>query len=117
MDDREALDIIEKVMTDHDRVSFGLTTMDVYLLISYLQLAYRHPSISKVLRGHMRHITGEIMQAITPKYPDAIPIIEKGWDAQFDREQGSMTESERAWIEGKKLERKKKDANGRDKMP
>lgn len=102
MDDKNALEIIERVMTDTERVEFGISTMDVYLLISYLQVAYRMPGMSKVLRGHIRHIAGQIVQPVSARYPAAIPIIEKGWDPQFDREQGSMTKAEKAWVEGKK---------------
>ncbi len=108
MNDKDALEIIEKVMTDENRVTFGLSTMDVYLLLSYLQVAYRFPGMSKVMRGHMRHIADQIMQAITTNHPEAIQIIEKGWDAQFDREQGSISPSERDWIEGKNRCRSKR---------
>lgn len=107
MNDKDALELLEKVMTDYEPVMFSMATREIYLLISYLQVAYRFPGMSKVMRGHIRHIAGEVIKAVTDNYPEVEEIMQKGWDAQFDREQGSISDSEREWIEGRKKGRKK----------
>lgn len=107
MNDKDALELLEKVMTDNQPVVFSMATREVYLLISYLQVAYRFPGMSKVMRGHIRHIADQVQLAVIENYPEIEEVLQKGWDTQFDREQGSISASEREWIEGRNLGRKK----------
>jgi hypothetical protein len=77
-------EITGRVMRDESPLSVTLSIMEAWILVSNLQLANRHPGISDAMKGYVKKIAKRLEAAIVEKHPEAEPLIEMGWNSQFD---------------------------------
>lgn len=84
MEEEQFQEIAGRVMQDRSLVTININVMELWLVVSNLQLASRHPGISQVMKDHIRHIGDQMINAICVFHPDAREPLDMGWDTQYD---------------------------------
>lgn len=82
---REFMAIGEKVMSDQSELNVIITTQNAWLLVSFLQLASRHPALPAQLRTIVRDLGDQFTKAVTELHPEAEDALNMGWETVFDR--------------------------------
>lgn len=64
-------------------ITVKLSTWTAYTMVSYLQLAWRHPGLTDRHRQEIRSYADQILPAdVLP--PAMVDVLAKGWDTSFD---------------------------------
>jgi len=80
----EYMKITGQVMRDKSPLTVSLSIMEAWVLVSNLQLAHRHPGTSDAMKEYVQTIAKRFEAAIVEIHPEAEPLIEMGWNPQFD---------------------------------
>lgn len=78
------LEIAQEVMTDATPLTMQMSVADAWMCVSTLQLATRHPYISRVQRDFFMKVARKFEAVIVQHHPAAKPLIDMGWDERFD---------------------------------
>lgn len=84
MDEEQFMEVVSRVMQDHSLLTININVKELWLVVSNLQLAHRHPGPSQTMKDLIRHIGDQMINAICVHHPDAREPLEMGWDAQYD---------------------------------
>lgn len=84
-DQQAYIEIAQRCMTDEQPIAVTTKIKEAWILVSALQLAYRHPGLTPTMAGAIEQIGRQYQAAITQAHPDAAPLLEMGWDSQFDK--------------------------------
>lgn len=85
IDERKFMEITARVMSDKTPLPVVISIMQSWLLVSGLQLATRHPSLSPYMKDHLTEIARQFQDAIVAVHPEAKEPLEMGWNAENDR--------------------------------
>lgn len=86
MNDQQFIDATAKVMSDKTPLSLTIQIRDAWLLVSGLQLATRHPMVTEPMKGLLETIARQFQGVIVKAHPEAQPLLEMGWDSEYDVE-------------------------------
>ena len=89
LSDKEQMEIIKKVMSDKTVVPIQIDISDAWLLLSALQLVYRHPELSQFMKDAIFAYGDKFAERIIENHPAAAPLIQMGWDVSYDVEADS----------------------------
>lgn len=84
MDQTKFIKIAKKVMSDETPLVIEMDIRDAWMLLSGLQLLVRHPAVSQHTKDIWAHTARQIQEAIVTLHPEAQPLIEMGWNSDFD---------------------------------
>lgn len=84
LSDEQAKEVTAQVMSDQTPLQPIITIVDAWLLIGALQLATRHPEMSRFMRRALKRISGSFEKAITDLHPEARELLDMGWDPKYD---------------------------------
>jgi len=86
MNEQEYLEISAPIMRDKRPLSVNIQIRDAWILVGGLQLATRHPELTEPMKSMLGVIARHFQGAITRLYPEAQPLLEMGWDSEYDVE-------------------------------
>ena len=72
-----------KLNANAELLSFGMTRMEMWCVLSQLQLAFRHPANTGPVR-QLAEKTARRLQAIVAPSGALAEVAEMGWDPQYD---------------------------------
>ena len=62
----------------------GLTALDAWIVVAFIQLALRHPLVGKGIGPHGVRIARVLTKRVVAVAPELAEWIEKGWDPDHD---------------------------------
>lgn len=71
-------------MTDTSPMPVVIEVQDAHMIVTSLQLAIRHPGVSKTLKKRIEATARQLQAAIVGLHPEAEEILEMGWNTAFD---------------------------------
>lgn len=77
----------DEALSDHHYQTVMIKTNELFMIVSALQLAARHPQLSEIFVIHLTDITQRLMAIIATLHPDAEPFLKKGFDPDYDMEE------------------------------
>lgn len=83
-DEQESLALMRIVFEDKELLTFQTDSQSAWCALAGLQLAWRHPGLSPVLKTLIEHLARQLQQAIIDRHPEAEPILEAGWNTDWD---------------------------------
>lgn len=84
---RRDMEKVSKVLTDKTAVLVSTQIGQLWLMISTMQLATRHPGMAKAMRAEIEQIGRQLSRAIVEMHPEVADILEMGWQPEHDVEQ------------------------------
>jgi len=75
---------LEKLMEDTRLVAVNISVADLWIMVTTLQLAWRHPGLSKAMKDQIQDFTRQISQAILVLHPEMTNLLEMGWIEEHD---------------------------------
>lgn len=84
--EHEYMEIARRVMEDETAQPVVIRYTDMRMLVSGLQLCTRHPALHAPLKERLTQIARQFQEAITLMHPEAGPLIEMGWNSDYDQE-------------------------------
>ena len=84
--------IIEKIVNSPEVLTIKTTPEKLFILISWLQLALRHPHES-ISKQEVELLTYKLAEILTSVIPEAQSLLDLGWRSEYDITQ-SYFESE-----------------------
>lgn len=73
-------------MQDTAPLTVTITIADAWFLVSALQMATRHPALSREMKKKITQGARQFEKAIAQRHPDAEEALVMGWDERFDVE-------------------------------
>lgn len=67
-----------RILSDQEPIRFTMSVADVWLMISAVQLAQRHPGMHGHTREHFASIIAQMSQAIIARHPEAERLFAMG---------------------------------------
>lgn len=95
--DKQALDITLKCMKDKALLVVHINVKQAWLIVTWLQLVYRHPGISAPMKNEIRNVAEQFTNAVTISHPEAVSLLAMGWNTNFDRGE-ELSEDEIDWF-------------------
>ncbi|GEM_PF-2522008 len=97
--EEQFLEEAKKIMQDDAPMPMVSTVRDLWLVISGVQVACRHPQMSSYVLNNLQRITQEWIDSIAEHHPDAKELMEMGWQTEHDvdSEGVSTKEIHQAW--------------------
>jgi hypothetical protein len=83
-DQSQFMEVASRVMSDESPLVTHIQIKEMWLIVSALQLATRHPGISPYMKDALTQIARQFQGAIVEIYPEANELLEMGWTPQFD---------------------------------
>ena len=62
----------------------GLTALDAWIVVAFLQLALRHPMVGEGIGPHGKRIARVLTKRIVQVAPELAEWVAKGWDPDYD---------------------------------
>jgi len=72
------------VMSDVRPIKLEINIAQLWLIITAIQAAARHPSIHGETYKRLKDISDQMSQAIIAEHPEAADLLKAGWDRRFD---------------------------------
>lgn len=69
---------------DGDRISLAIDPRQLFMIISHLQLALRHPDNTGESAIAVRAMTERLIDILAQVVPETRPILEMGWNECYD---------------------------------
>lgn len=85
MNDQEFLAAAKAAMYDQSPVTWNLTIADCWMMISAIQLAFRHPQLQAPLKANLVRMCDAVIDTIAQKHPEAREALNMGWNPQHDK--------------------------------
>lgn len=86
MNEREFKRRAAPIMLDESPMTVEIPISAAWVLVSMLQLASRHPGLSKAFNRQVKAIADQFHDAIAERHPDARELLEMGWNTELDEE-------------------------------
>lgn len=74
-----------RVMQDRTPLNVHIEIRQAWLIVSVLQLAWRHPNLSEPMRASLVEIADQFQIPIVERHPDAEELLQMGWYTENDR--------------------------------
>jgi hypothetical protein len=71
-------------MQDDTPLQVEIRVSDAWFLTSAVQLATRHPDMSRAQKKRMTQIARQFEKAIAQRHPEAEEVLLMGWDERYD---------------------------------
>jgi hypothetical protein len=81
---QEMMAITQRVMSDKTPLDIRINILELWVLISLLQLTTRHPDLPEQMKQFAIHHGRQFQKAIATAHPEANQVIEMGWNTRFD---------------------------------
>jgi len=85
LSDKEFAAIVGKVMSDPTPLAVDIDMQSAWLLVSFLQLASRHPHMTQEMQRRAIKLGQHFAWAIVSAHPEAETAIQMGWNRSNDR--------------------------------
>lgn len=69
-----------EVLSDERPIIVETDIKSSWLMISYIQLAYRHPGVSREMKERIRMLMQPFEDAIVSQHPEAKRVLADGWN-------------------------------------
>lgn len=76
--------LMQAIGTDTRTIEMVTTPARLFILISHLQLALRHPANNGSSSHLVREIAENMAEVVCKFHPGARELIDQGWDSQYD---------------------------------
>jgi hypothetical protein len=86
LSEKEMMEITKRVMSDKSPLDIRINIMELWVLISLLQLVTRDPELSEMMKQFATHHGKQFQKVIADTHPEANQVIELGWNTRFDVE-------------------------------
>lgn len=82
--EEEFIQQVAHIMSDETPLDLKIRIRELWLVISALQLANRHPGISQFMTDALEYIARQFQDIIEDHHPEACQLIEMGWHSEHD---------------------------------
>jgi len=82
--EQEILDLTRDALADTEPFMVITDCASCWMIVSALQLAWRHPGLDDRMKDIIRDIGGTFSAPIMGKHPESFPVLEMGWDTSMD---------------------------------
>ena len=86
MDEAQFIEATRRVMSDQQTLEIHISIMQLWILVSAIQLTTRHPGLHKPLKEALIKVAHQFEDAITLIHPEATELLAAGWDPHYDVE-------------------------------
>ncbi len=77
--------ILKTIYSDHNRnIIAELTPWEAHMITSLIQLAYRHPGLSPIMKFNAKKTGAYFQKMVVDQYPDAKEEMDLGWNTDYD---------------------------------
>ena len=83
---RQDMRRLEKLMADDRLVALSISVADLWIVVTTLQLAWRHPGLSQPMKQQIEDFTRQISTPLLLLHPEMRNLLEKGWQEEHDVE-------------------------------
>lgn len=76
--------VVSQILDNHEQAALVMTISDMWMALSAIQLAVRHPDLHEATVKRLTEI-GHYLQAIViERHPEGLDLATRGWDPAFD---------------------------------
>jgi hypothetical protein len=78
------IEATHRVMSDQTPLTVNISIMQAWLMVSAVQLAWRHPGLSGAMKRHLREIADQFGDRIVEIHPESRDLLDAGWQPEYD---------------------------------
>lgn len=88
--EQEGLEIVGRVFNDPVEVSIMLTTSELWLIVSAIQMTVTHPGLGPKMVEWYNQLGRELQVVMDEIHPESANLLEEGWHRENDYVEGQQ---------------------------